>query len=48
VTIALQRLARAGLLTRQGDDDWLLSGRAIEFLARPERLAVLEEEETAP
>jgi CRP/FNR family transcriptional regulator, cyclic AMP receptor protein len=42
VTIALQRLARAGLLTRERNDRWLLTHRAIELLARPEMLAELE------
>lgn len=45
VTIALQRLARAGLLTRERNNRWLLTHRAIELLAHPESLAVLEAEE---
>ncbi len=45
VTIALQRLARAGLLTREGSDRWLLTNRAIEVLAHPESLALIGEEE---
>jgi CRP-like cAMP-binding protein len=44
VTIALQRLARAGLLTREHNHRWLLTTRAIELLAHPESLAVLEDE----
>ena len=45
VTIALQRLARAGLLTRERNNRWLLTHRAVELLAHPESLAVLECEE---
>jgi CRP/FNR family transcriptional regulator, cyclic AMP receptor protein len=47
VTIALQRLARAGLLTRESNNRWLLTHRAIELLARPEALAELESESHA-
>lgn len=36
VTIALQRLTRAGLLMRERPDRWLLTNRAVEFLAEPE------------
>ncbi len=43
VTIALQRLARAGLLMREGSDRWLLTNRAIEVLAHPESLALIGE-----
>ncbi len=42
VTIALQRLARAGLLVREAADRWLLTNRAIERLGHPEGLAFLE------
>jgi CRP/FNR family transcriptional regulator, cyclic AMP receptor protein len=42
VTIALQRLARAGLLVREATDRWLLTNVAIERLGRPESLALLE------
>ena len=42
VTIALQRLARAGLLVREATDRWLLTNDAIERLGRPESLALLE------
>jgi CRP-like cAMP-binding protein len=42
VTIALQRLARAGLLTRERTDCWLLTNAAIERLRHPERLALLD------
>ncbi|HUA46507.1 MAG TPA: Crp/Fnr family transcriptional regulator [Solirubrobacteraceae bacterium] len=44
VTIALQRLARAGLLIRESNNRWLLTTRAIELLAHPERLGVPEDE----
>jgi CRP/FNR family transcriptional regulator, cyclic AMP receptor protein len=47
VTIALQRLARAGLLTRESQKTWLLTTRAIELLAHPESLAALEDESPA-
>jgi DNA-binding transcriptional ArsR family regulator len=42
VTIALQRLARAGLLTRERTDCWLLTNAAIERLRHPERLALID------
>ena len=42
VTIALQRLARAGLLRRERTDRWLLTNAAIERLRHPERLALLD------
>jgi CRP-like cAMP-binding protein len=45
VTIALQRLARAGLLTRERSDRWLLTSRAAELLAHPESLALIGEDE---
>jgi hypothetical protein len=35
VTIALQRLARAGLLIREATDRWLLTNHAIERLGSP-------------
>ncbi len=41
VTIALQRLTRAGLLTRQRPDRWLLTNRAIECLSEPESIALI-------
>jgi DNA-binding GntR family transcriptional regulator len=44
VTIALQRLARAGLLMRESGHRWLLTTHAIELLAHPESLAVIEDE----
>jgi DNA-binding transcriptional ArsR family regulator len=43
VTIALQRLARAGLLIRERSDRWLLTNRAIECLGSPESLAMVGE-----
>jgi CRP/FNR family transcriptional regulator, cyclic AMP receptor protein len=48
VTIALQRLARAGLLTREGSDRWLLTNRAIEVLAHPESLSTIGGEDEEP
>jgi DNA-binding transcriptional ArsR family regulator len=42
VTIALQRLARAGLLTREGHDRWLLSNAAIACLKEPEALRLID------
>jgi CRP/FNR family transcriptional regulator, cyclic AMP receptor protein len=45
VTIALQRLARAGLLTRASSDRWLLTTRATELLAHPESIALIGEDE---
>ena len=42
VTIALQRLARAGLLIREATDRWLLTNHAIERLGSPESLALIE------
>lgn len=42
VTIALQRLGRAGLLLREGRDRWLLTTAAIEALSRPESLELAE------
>ena len=38
VTVALQRLARAGSLMREQSDRWLLTNRAIESLSHPESL----------
>jgi CRP-like cAMP-binding protein len=42
VTIALQRLARAGLLTRERQDLWLLSHAAIDHLKQPESLRLID------
>jgi CRP/FNR family transcriptional regulator, cyclic AMP receptor protein len=44
VTIALQRLHRAGLLNRERHDSWLLTRRAIELLSDPASLAAIESE----
>jgi CRP/FNR family transcriptional regulator, cyclic AMP receptor protein len=41
VTIALQRLTRAGFLIRERSDRWLLTNSAIETLAHPERLGLV-------
>ncbi len=43
VTVGLQRLARTGLLVRERRDRWLLTKDAIEALARPESLKLIEE-----
>lgn len=42
VTLALQRLARAGLLVRERTDRWLLTNHALERLGQPESLAMIE------
>lgn len=42
VTIALQRLTRAGLLTREHRDRWLLTNHAIESLKQPESIALID------
>ncbi len=42
VTIALQRLTRAGLLTRDRPDRWLLTHHAIEQLSAPESLRLID------
>lgn len=42
VTIALQRLSRAGLLTRESTHRWLLTNDAIERLKNPESLALID------
>jgi DNA-binding IclR family transcriptional regulator len=44
VTLALQRLARAGLLIREENDRWLLTKRAIRLLEDPESLAMVEDQ----
>lgn len=44
VTIALQRLTRAGFLIRERTDRWLLTKRAIECLGQPESLALVDSE----
>jgi DNA-binding transcriptional ArsR family regulator len=43
VTLALKRLASAGLLSRERTDRWLLTRRAIDSLANPESVALIEE-----
>lgn len=45
VTIALQRLTRAGLLTRERPDRWLLTNRAIEYLGAPESLDLIDDDD---
>ena len=45
VTIALQRLARAGLLSRERTDCWLLTNAAMERLRHPEQLALIDADE---
>jgi CRP-like cAMP-binding protein len=42
VTIALQRLARAGLLQRERTNRWLLTNHAIERLGHPDSLALID------
>ena len=46
VTIALQRLTRAGFLIRERSDRWLLTNSAIETLEHPERLGVMVDGES--
>jgi CRP-like cAMP-binding protein len=41
VTIALQRLTRAGFLIRERSDRWLLTNRAIQTLEHPESMALV-------
>ncbi|HEY2317536.1 MAG TPA: helix-turn-helix domain-containing protein [Solirubrobacteraceae bacterium] len=43
VTIALQRLTRAGFLIRERSDRWLLTNSAIETLEHPDRLGLVVE-----
>ncbi|MGI8904088.1 MAG: Crp/Fnr family transcriptional regulator [Solirubrobacteraceae bacterium] len=43
VTIALQRLIRAGLVERENHERWLLTALAIERLAAPEGLGLIDE-----
>jgi hypothetical protein len=43
VTQGLGRLARAGLLVREGSDRWLLTHDAIDSLQAPERLASFQD-----
>jgi CRP-like cAMP-binding protein len=42
VTIALQRLSRAGHLTRERADRWLLTNEAIKLLGHPESLGAID------
>lgn len=44
VTIALQRLSRAGLLVRERSDCWLLTHHTLERLAEPDVLHLTEDE----
>lgn len=46
VTIALQRLTRAGFLIRERSDRWLLTNSAIETLEHPERLGLVVDGES--
>jgi DNA-binding transcriptional ArsR family regulator len=46
VTIALQRLTRAGFLIRERSDRWLLTNSAIDTLEHPERLGLVVEGES--
>jgi DNA-binding IclR family transcriptional regulator len=41
VTIALQRLTRAGFLIRERSDRWLLTNGAIEALEHPESVGLV-------
>jgi CRP/FNR family transcriptional regulator, cyclic AMP receptor protein len=43
VTQGLGRLARAGLLVREGSDRWLLTHAALDCLKEPERIASFQE-----
>lgn len=43
VTIALQRLTRAGLLTRERSDRWLLTRHAIDSLKQPESIHLIDD-----
>jgi CRP-like cAMP-binding protein len=43
VTLALQRLARGGLLLREQTDRWLLTKAATQMLDRPESLQLIED-----
>jgi CRP-like cAMP-binding protein len=45
VTIALQRLARAGFLIRERSDRWLLTRHAVECLGHPDSLALIEDDQ---
>lgn len=43
VTVALQRLSRAGLLLRERQDRWMLTNLAIERLGMPESLMLIDD-----
>jgi CRP/FNR family transcriptional regulator, cyclic AMP receptor protein len=45
VTIALQRLTRAGFLIRERSDRWLLTNTAIETLEHPESMGLVVDED---
>ena len=45
VTIALQRLTRAGFLIRERSDRWLLTNNAIEALEHPESMGLVVDED---
>jgi CRP/FNR family transcriptional regulator, cyclic AMP receptor protein len=45
VTIALQRLTRAGFLIRERSDRWLLTNSAIETLQHPESMALVVDDD---
>ncbi len=45
VTVALQRLTRAGLLVRERSERWLLTNEAIELLGSPESLALVDDQD---
>ncbi len=45
VTIALQRLTRAGFLIRERSDRWLLTNSAIEALAHPESMGLVVDDD---
>jgi CRP/FNR family transcriptional regulator, cyclic AMP receptor protein len=45
VTIALQRLTRAGFLIRERSDRWLLTNSAIETLGHPESMGLVVDAE---
>jgi DNA-binding IclR family transcriptional regulator len=46
VTIALQRLTRAGFLIRERSDRWLLTNKAIETLEHPESMALVVDDDS--
>jgi CRP/FNR family cyclic AMP-dependent transcriptional regulator len=48
VTIALQRLTRAGFLIRETSDRWLLTNSAIEALEHPESMGLAGDDEVPP